>query len=125
MLELNEINLGNWENLNLEEMKNKFPQEFNERGRKLAGFHPPDGESFSEVQKRVLRVFIPLIEHIHSHILVVGHAGVNRVILYYLLGMLLQNMFRIEQDYGALNIIAAGDRLRLLELNIRLPNSRG
>lgn len=120
--ELNEINLGKWENLSLEEVKNNYPREFDERGRNLAGFHPPAGESFSELQKRVLGVFIRLMEQMRGHLLIIGHASTNRVILCYLLGMPLQNMFRIEQDYGALNIIAVGASLRLLALNIRLPN---
>ncbi|MHB8174721.1 MAG: histidine phosphatase family protein, partial [Nitrospirota bacterium] len=34
-----------------------------------------------------------------------GHGGVNRVILSFALGLELKNVFRIEQRYGALNII--------------------
>jgi len=36
---------------------------------------------------------------------VVGHGGVNRVILLDALGAPPSSMFRIEQDYGCLNII--------------------
>ena len=38
-------------------------------------------------------------------LLLVCHAGVNRVILCHLLGMPLANLFRIGQDSGCLNII--------------------
>jgi len=122
--ELDEINLGKWENLSFEEVMKNYPLEFNERGRNLTKFHPPAGESFSEVQKRVLKVFIPLMEQMQGHLLIIGHAGVNRVIICYLLGMPLKNLFRIEQDYGSLNIIAAGAIPRLLALNIKLMDPR-
>ncbi len=117
--DLNEINLGEWENLSFEEVPDDYPQEFRERGRNLAGFRPPGGESFSDLQKRVLTIFMPLIEEIKGNVLIVGHSGVNRVILCYLLGMPLDNLFGIEQDFGALNIIAAGARPRVLALNIK------
>jgi probable phosphoglycerate mutase len=36
---------------------------------------------------------------------VVGHAGVNRVLLCHLLGMPLGNLFRLGQDYGCCNLL--------------------
>jgi len=82
-----------------------YPQEFRERGHNIAGFRPPGGESFTDLQQRVLPFFLTVLENLREHVLIVGHAGVNRVILCYLLGMPLNNLFRIGQDYGALNII--------------------
>ena len=35
----------------------------------------------------------------------VAHAGVNRVILSHALSLPLENMFRLDQNYGCLNII--------------------
>nr|MBC8393812.1 histidine phosphatase family protein [Deltaproteobacteria bacterium] len=40
-----------------------------------------------------------------GQVLIVAHAGVNRVILCHILGMPLANLFRLGQDYGGLNII--------------------
>ena len=37
--------------------------------------------------------------------MVMAHAGVNRVILCDALGVPLENFFRIEQDFAALNVI--------------------
>jgi len=42
-------------------------------------------------------------------IAVVAHGGVNRIILCEMLGMPLENIFRIEQDYACLNIIELHD----------------
>ena len=36
---------------------------------------------------------------------IVGHAGVNRLILCNLLGMPIANLFRIAQDYACINTI--------------------
>jgi probable phosphoglycerate mutase len=46
-----------------------------------------------------------LIHRENGPILVVGHAGVNRVLLCHLLGMPLGNLFRLGQDYGCCNLI--------------------
>jgi broad specificity phosphatase PhoE len=46
--------------------------------------------------------------------LIVGHAGVNRVILCHALGIPLANLFQICQDYGCMNILEFdGGSLRL------------
>ncbi len=118
--DLREIDLGQWDGLPVDEVKRRFPLEYEKRGANPAGFRTPSGESFFDVSGRV----IPAMERIMSgarsgNILVVGHAGVNRVILCYLLEMPLSNLFRLGQDFGCLNIIKYGnDCCRILRMNI-------
>jgi len=58
------------------------------------------------VQDRILPVFKRLVAaHAGQEIALLVHGGVNRVILADVLGMPPRNLFRIEQAYGALNII--------------------
>jgi len=58
-------------------------------------------------------------------IIVVAHGGVNRVILAELLGMPLENIFRIEQDYACVNIIDFHDGYPVVKgFNIVQDNSR-
>ncbi len=102
---LREINLGEWENLSFVQVKETYPQGFRERGGDLAGYRPLGGESFADLQRRALTVCQPVIENRKGHVLIVAHAGVNRVILCHLLGMPLSHLFRLVQDYGGLNII--------------------
>jgi len=45
-----------------------------------------------------------LVQQSEGNLLIIGHAGVNRVILCRLLGTQLANLFRLEQGYGCLNI---------------------
>ncbi len=116
---LREIDLGEWEGKSIEEVKTRNPKQYALRGKDLAGYHPPAGESFADVQRRVVPVFIRLVEKLQGNLLIVSHAGVNRTILCHLLGMPLENLFRLSQDYGALNIIEPQEgRYRLHTLNL-------
>jgi probable phosphoglycerate mutase len=56
----------------------------------------------------VVPAFERLAGETDSDLLMVGHAGVNRVILCHLLGMPLANLFRLGQDPGCLNVIEKG-----------------
>ena len=51
-----------------------------------------------------------------EHIAIVVHGGVNRIILCHLLGIPLENIFRIDQDYGALNIIEFWEKYPVVKL---------
>lgn len=105
---LREIDLGQWEARAVSEIKTTYPREYELRGQKPATFHPPGGENFSDLQKRILPVFFRLVSAVRGNLAVVGHAGVNRVILAYLLGMDLNRVFVLEQDYGCVNILSNG-----------------
>ncbi len=50
-----------------------------------------------------------------ERVLVVAHKGVNRVLLCELLGLPLERLFSISQDYGAVNVVAV-DSVRLVYL---------
>ena len=58
-------------------------------------FRIPEGESLQEVRDRAM----PRLKTL------VAHAGVNRVILCDALSLPLENIFRLDQNYGCLNII--------------------
>jgi alpha-ribazole phosphatase len=116
---LNEINMGQWENLSLEKVKADYPREFEARGRNPGTFRLPGGESFADVQKRVLDVFLPFLQDTGGCQLVLTHAGVNRVILCHLLGIPLDNLFRFAQDFACLNVITAGAAPVVRALNLR------
>ena len=57
-------------------------------------------------------------------IAIVSHGGINRVVLCHFLGMPLENIFRIEQDFGALNIIELWNEYPVVKLiNYRAQNT--
>jgi len=114
--ELREINLGQWEGLTFEEVRTRCAEAFEERGRDLVHYQPPGGESFLDCTKRVIPAFYDLLHATRGNILIAGHAGVNRILLCQVLGMSLENLFEINQDYGCLNVIPYRDGTFRLEM---------
>jgi probable phosphoglycerate mutase len=102
---LREINLGEWEGLSFSEVIRRFPGQFEARGRDIAYYQTPGGESFADCSQRVLNVFQEIVADLSDPVIIVGHAGVNRLILCHLLGMPIANLFRIAQDYACINVI--------------------
>ncbi len=105
---LSEIDLGEWDGRPMAEVRANDPASWQARGEDFAGFRPPGGESFTDLQQRVIPAFEALTAEADPDLLLVCHAGVNRAILCHLLGMPLSNLFRIGQDPGCLNIIEKG-----------------
>jgi probable phosphoglycerate mutase len=125
MPELREINLGKWEGISMAEVKARSPEEWKKRGDDLEGYRPPGGESFSDLASRILASFQKILHAAEGNRLIVGHAGTNRVILCHVLGMPLANLFRIDQDYGCLNIIECSEgRFRLKMMNMKPGEGR-
>jgi alpha-ribazole phosphatase len=110
MPELRERNFGIWEGMTFDEIKEKYPEEFGAWAGNPLKFSPIQGESTIEVRDRALKVFNALVEkHPGHNFVIVAHGGINRVMLCHLLGMPLENIFRVEQDYGCMNIIEMWD----------------
>ncbi len=112
--EIDEISLGDWDGLSFDRVKELYPQEFLQRGQELTSCRPAGGENFYDLQRRVLPFFRSVLENAQQPVLIVGHAGVNRVILGHIRSVPLETIMSIEQDYGCLNIIekaAAGVRI--------------
>ncbi|MBI9092233.1 MAG: alpha-ribazole phosphatase [Desulfobacterium sp.] len=117
--ELKEINLGEWDGKTFKEIKETFPDQWKKRGRDLTGYRPPLGESFSDLSQRILPVFQRISADNPGNILIVAHAGVNRMILCRLLKKKLEDLFAIPQAYGCLNIIDNGKKeLRVQGINL-------
>ena len=104
--EFREIHFGVWEGLTFAEISERYPEELASRFRDLANFRIPEGESLGDVRDRVLPRLGKLIaDHPGQSLALVAHAGVNRVILCDAMSLPLENIFRLDQNYGCLNII--------------------
>ena len=114
--DLREISLGEWEGCTFIDIERRFPAEFKARGEDIANYRVPGGESFAECGQRVVKAFDDILRSSSGNILIVGHAGVNRLILCNVLGIPPINLFRINQDYGCLNIIKCRNTNRRVEL---------
>jgi len=101
---LKEISLGQWEGLQVTDVRRLHPGGYEARERDIAGFRPAGGESFNDLLARVWPVFETLAGA-DGTTAVVCHAGVNRVLLCQILGIPLENLFRLGQNFGCLNSI--------------------
>ena len=104
--ELRELNIGEWEGLSWQEIKSNWPEGWQARLADLVNYRVPGGENLLDVEARVIPVINEIVErHKGQEVLVVGHGGVNRIVLLNAIGAPLAGMFTIEQNYGCLNII--------------------
>jgi probable phosphoglycerate mutase len=118
--ELREISLGQWEGLARSEISSAFPAQYAARGNDIENYRVPGGESFADCNLRALAAWENILNCGSELVAVVGHAGINRLLLCHLLGMPITNMFRIGQDYGCVNIVEQTSE----HICVRLVNGR-
>lgn len=115
---LAEISLGHWEGLAWSHIRARFPAEHAARGRDLANFRPPGGESFADLAARAGAVLDELAAG-PQPVLAVTHAGVVRVLLARVLGLPLQEIFRLSPQEGRGTALAPhAHGLRLAGFNL-------
>ncbi len=103
--ELSEINLGTWDGVVMSHIREQHPELWRERGEHIAIFRPPEGESFTDLQKRAVRFITRLAAQSTGDLLIVTHAGVIRVLVCHALSAPLSHLFRIHLNYGGLTLI--------------------
>ncbi len=114
---LRERNFGIWEGMSFDEIKEKYREEFDAWAGNPLEFSPMQGESTVVMAERVIGAFEKIIgNHRGDTIAIVSHGGVNRIIICHVLGISLENIFRVEQDYAALNIIEFWNRYPVVKL---------
>ncbi|MEN6439596.1 MAG: DVU_1551 family NTP transferase [Syntrophobacter sp.] len=102
--DLREISLGGWDGLSFEAVREGSPEQFEQRGRDMVHFRPPGGENFLDVAMRVVPALFGILHATRGNIAIVGHAGVNRIILCQALGLSLERLLDLPQDYGCVNL---------------------
>lgn len=114
--DLREIDMGLWDGKDFQEIRWVFPEEFKKRGIDIVNYQTPGGESFAQCADRVIAALNNILADVFGSILIVGHAGVNRIIISWAMESPMGNMFRIRQDYGCLNILRLSDSNKRVEL---------
>jgi len=122
--QLREIDLGAWDGLTKEEVLTRYAAQWRRRGEDFENFRPPGGESFGDLRDRAIPSFQRILSSSDRSLLIAGHAGVNRVILCHLLGIPLNRLFCIAQDFAAMSLIEECEgRMQIAALNCRrLPD---
>ncbi len=102
---LREIDLGEWDGLPFATVRARDPEAFAERGKRLADFRPPGGESFRDLAARVGPHLTHLLATSQGHLLLVAHAGVFHAMICTLLGLPLERLFLLTQSYGGVHLL--------------------
>jgi len=101
-----EIDFGDFEGLTYEEVEKRFPESYAKWMATPTQVEFPNGESFAQMQQRVLQAANNLRhEHAGETVAVVAHGGVNRIILAHFLRIGDADIFRLEQNYAGISVI--------------------
>ncbi|EPR41247.1 Phosphoglycerate mutase [Desulfovibrio sp. X2] len=121
---LREIDLGAWDGLTADEVRERFPGEFDMRGADMATHRPEGGESFADLMERATAALSSILAELEArpgkerHALVICHAGVIRTLLCHALGMPVDNLFRLDLGYCRRCVLQwRGDGPHLLAFN--------
>jgi alpha-ribazole phosphatase len=113
---LREIDFGDFEGRTYESIAAEFPEIYRQWMECPTKVRFPGGESFDDMWIRVTSAVKTLrARHAVESIAIVTHGGVIRIILAEVLGMPRENIFRIAQRYGAINLIRYCDNVPLVE----------
>lgn len=104
--DLREKDFGRWEGLAYDQVAQMYPDEWEAWLKDPVTSRPGGGETYIEVEKRVIPELDKIIpSHRGEEIVILAHGGVNRIILCHALDLDLRYIFRIEQGYAAINVI--------------------
>ncbi len=115
--EFREIRMGIWEGLTLKEIQERYPEEVEKKFSDFVHYRVPGGENVVDVNRRAVPKIRELIESNKGReIVVVGHGGMNMVLLCDAIKLELENFFRMTQGNGCLNIIDYFDGTAVVRL---------
>jgi len=121
--QLREIHLGEWDGVPRDHVRKVHAELWRARGKNLAEFKPPGGESFRELQKRVVSQVMRIATDSSGKVCIVTHAGVIRVLICHFLQIPLSNLLRLRLDYGSLSLVSyRPERVEMCALNLK-PSS--
>jgi alpha-ribazole phosphatase len=120
---LREFSTGRWEGLTAEEIRAREPAAFDAWMADIGRFQFPEGESLPDVEARAWPAFEGIVaRHAGERVLVVAHGGPNRIVLCRALGLPLDRILMLGQDYAGLSVLEAGGPSWVLRLlNHREP----
>ena len=96
---LNEINIGVFENITVEELQENYPAEWQAFHTRSADFHYPGGESGGEAHKRVVEFLDEKREqHGDENMIAVCHDGLLRALMCHVLGIPIYKRWGFRAD---------------------------
>jgi broad specificity phosphatase PhoE len=117
--ELIECNVGRWEGLSWDGIRERYPAEYENFQRDPSRFPYLEGETYADVARRVVPVLEELLErHRGQQIAVAAHNIVNRCAVATFLGFDLARAKEIHQTNGGVNVVRRQNgRTELITVN--------
>jgi broad specificity phosphatase PhoE len=117
--ELTEVNMGRWEGSRWDDIKIEYIDYLPKWLNNLENIPAPGGESYGQVQVRVVRAYKRIIsKHSEdSNILIVSHGIAIKTLIAYILGLSLNNLGNFELLNASINTIEIKEKTRLISLN--------
>ncbi len=120
--ELREADIGDWKDLSVKDAINKWLDYYESeksKGILRESIRPPGGENTWDHQKRIINAIKKIvIDYPNETIVIVGHAGTNKVLLGTFEGKDPDDFYSIPQDNACINIIETdGKKHRVLKIN--------
>ena len=101
-----EIGFGDWEGRTASELLAEDPQSLYQFWVDPVNNTPPGAETLFEFEKRVIAAWNDVLtEYLGKQILLVGHAGMMRMIIRHVLDMPLDRMFRVQVELAGISRI--------------------
>ncbi|WP_321004794.1 histidine phosphatase family protein, partial [Enterocloster bolteae] len=104
-----ELDAGEWENMEFTEIRSRYPQLYEERGRSIGTVPPPGGESFARGAERLQDALNRILGNTRGDVAVVTHCGVSRGLMCGILGWDINRVLEVPQPYGGISRILADD----------------
>lgn len=124
--DLREIDFGDFEGLAYEEIEVRYPDLHQQWMETPTEVRFPNGEIFSEMRDRVLRAYEAIQrERQGQTVAIVSHGGVNRILMAWVLQMPDNCIFRLAQDFAAINLLTLVDGLPSAQLVNHRHSDRG
>jgi len=123
MEDLTEVHLGDWQGLHIDEVKQRWPELWQQSRVDPSEITLPDGESVREMAQRSIRAFETVVEtNPGKQIVMVTHQYIVRAIVAYTLGVSNSIFRKFDIDNASLSAIQGGNgTFRLSMLNDTSP----
>jgi len=113
---LNEIDFGEWEGITFNQIRKRYPKIARKYLSNPLNTRIPGGESLLKFKNRINEALEKILAQEKGTVVIISHAGVNRIIICSLFKLPLSYFWQIKQDIGAINIVEIHRNMKIISL---------
>lgn len=116
-----EVDMGQWTGLDFAEIRRRWPETYDLRGKAPAEIPPPGGESLIQCGDRALAAVQTLLAaRPGEDLVIVAHSGVNRMLYAAMMGLEAAAGLSVRQSYGGITqLLLDGERILTGMIDVR------